>query len=61
MGGRGGSGDFSSGRGSDEVLKRASTAFRSMCFGSRLFSFTGDVIVDPEEDVGRERGRFDLR
>lgn len=58
--GRGGSGDFNSGSGRDEVLSRASTASRSIRFGSRLASLIGET-VEPEEEVGREGGRLDFR
>lgn len=63
VGGRGGKGDFNSGSGSDAVLSRASTALKSIFFNARCFgaSFTGEMIVEPEEEVGRDDGRFDCR
>lgn len=61
VGGLGGSGDFISGRGREDVLSRASRAFKSRCLMGPLGpSIAGEVTVDPEDDVGRERGRFDL-
>lgn len=59
VGGRGGRGDFSSGSGREVVLSLTSTASRSRFFKGRFAA--GEVTVEPEEEVGREGGRFDFR
>lgn len=62
VGGLGGNGDFISGRGREDVLNRASRVFKSRCLMAFLApSIAGDVTVEPEDDVGREGGRFDFR
>lgn len=60
-GGLGGRGDFISGSGRDAVLSRASIAFRSRWFIGRFSGSAGVGNGEPEEDVGREGGRFCFR
>lgn len=61
VGGLGGRGDFTSGRGSEAVLSLASMAFMSRWLVGRFGGCAGVGTVDPEDEVGREGGRFCLR